>query len=143
MNAVPGETLRFLMVQAAGVDYLLPLGRVRRVLAGVRLFPFPGAAPAVAGLAAVGGEPLVVLDVGRLAGAGGEGVAGAAVTVIAHVGPPEAPEVTGLSVDDVLDIVDLPAAAIARVRDGVVSGEAIAAGRTARVLDLEAVGGGT
>ncbi len=140
MNLLPGETLRFLMVRAAGVDYLLPLHRVRRVLAGLRLYPFPGAAPVVAGLAEVGGEPLVVLDLARLAGAEGSDASATPVTVLALLGPAEAPELAGLAVADVLDIVEVPAAGLARVRDGVVSGEAVADGRMARVVDLEAVG---
>ncbi len=97
----------------------------------------------VAGLAEVGGEPLVVLDLARLAGAAGAGPAGPRVTVVAFVGPPGAEEVAGLWVDDAVDIVELPAEAITRVRGGVVSGEAVAAGRTAQVLDLAAVGGET
>jgi len=143
MNTALRETPRFLLVQAGGFDYLLPLHRVRRILAELRLYPFPGAAPAVAGLAEVGGEPLVVLDLARLAGAAGAGPAGPRVTVVAFVGPPGAEEVAGLRVDDVVDIVELPAEAITRVRGGVVSGEAVAAGRTAQVLDLAAVGGET
>jgi|GEM_PF-2801591 chemotaxis signal transduction protein len=142
MNAVPTKTVRFLLVQAAGIDYLLPLDRVRRVHAGLRLHPFPGAAPVVAGLAEVGGEPLVVLDLARLAGAANSSTPATPLTVIAHVGPPTALELAGLAVADVLDIVEVPAEALARVRDGVVSGEAVAAGRTARVLDLEVVGAG-
>lgn len=142
MTAGQQETSRFLLVQAGEVDYLLPLDRVRRVLAGLRLFPFPGAAPVVAGLAEVGGEPLVVLDLGRLAGSHEGAAAGGAVTVVAAVGPSETPEMAGLAVDEALDILDIPAADITRLRDGVVSGEAMAAGRTARVLDLAAVGSG-
>lgn len=141
MTAAPGATVPFLMVQVGGVEYLLPLARVRRVLAGLRLFPFPGASPAVAGLAEVGGEPLVVLDMGRLAGAGSHHGVVAAVTVIVRVGPPEALETAGLSVDDALDIVDLSAATISRLRNGLVSSEAIVAGREVGVLDLEALDG--
>lgn len=142
MNAAEETPVRFLMVQAGGVEYLLPLARVQRVLAGLRLFPFPGASPAVAGLAQAGGEPLVVLDVERLVGAAGEPRTESAVIVIARAGPPEALETVGLSVDAALDIVELPVAAISRVHDGLVCGEASVAGRAARVLDLGALAGG-
>lgn len=142
MNRNEGAAVRFLLVEAGGIPYLLPLPRVIRVLAGLRLHPCPGASPVVAGLAEVGGEPLLVLAVEQFASSGHEVPASAAVTVVAQVGPPDALETVGLQVEAALDIVEVKPEAISRVRAGVVCGEAMVQGRAARVLDLEEIGRG-
>lgn len=131
---------RYLLVQAGGVDYLLPLVRVQQVVAALRLYPFPGAAPAVVGLAQLGGEPMVVLDLARLAGGPGGGHGEAAMAVIARVGPAGQEETVALAVDAALEVVQVAPHAIASGGAGAIGGEAVVGDLTPRVVNLEAVG---
>lgn len=141
MDPAASPRQRFLLVRGGGREHLLPLERVLRVLGGVRLYPFPGAPPAVKGLAEVGGEPLVVLDLVRLTGSAA-GLAGqAGVVVLVKAGPVEEAETVGLAVDEALDILELPLAEITPASQGLVAGDAVIAGRLVPVLDLAALAG--
>lgn len=144
-----GSHTSHLLVRAGGYVCALPLGAVRRVVRALAVHPLPGGAPELKGLAEFAGEPLPVLDLGRLVGAaagGGTGAqAGAPVTIVAWAGPPEAREMVGLSVDAALEVVEVPLETVVGGvggASGLVAGEAAVHGQVVRVLDLAALGAG-
>lgn len=61
----------FLTFRAAGERFAVPIERVREAARARRIVPLPGAPSAYAGVAIVRGEPLGVLDLGRVAAARG------------------------------------------------------------------------
>ncbi len=128
---------RHLLVRSGETLCALPLGQVRRVVKAVAVHALPGASAELLGLAEFAGEPLPVLDLGRLVGAVGEPSSGAAVTVVARIGRADPPEIVGLQADEALEILDLAAGATAP-RRGLVVGEILNAGRRITMLDLEA-----
>lgn len=136
----PEERDRYLLVQVGEDLCLLPLDRVRRVVRELAITPLPGTSAELKGLAEFGGEPLPVLDLGQLAKAPPGPNPPYAVTVVAWAGPSEARELVGLAVDAVLEVVAVPAEAVATGGDGVVRGEAMLGDRAVRVVSLAALG---
>lgn len=131
---------RFLLVQAGEDRCVLPIGRVRRIVRELAVQPLPGTTAELKGLAEFGGEPLPVLELGRLVGAAPGANPQYPVTVVAWAGPEEARELVGLAVDAVLEVVELPADAVVPGGEGIVRGEATVGGAPVRVLSLAALG---
>jgi purine-binding chemotaxis protein CheW len=139
MQASQG-VIRCLLLQAGDYFCALPLNQIRRVVRGVNIHPLPGAAPELLGLTEASGEPLLVLDLGRLVGAPPGAQPAFPVTVIAWAGPPQAREVVGLACDAALQIVQVTTETMTASNQGVVCGDATVEGRPVRVLDLERLG---
>jgi chemotaxis signal transduction protein len=131
----------YLLVRAGEDFCALPLLRVRRIVRELAVSPLPGTAPELKGLAEFGGEPLPVLDLGRLVGAAPGATPPFAVTVLAWAGPEEARELVGLAVDSVVEVVEVPAEDVVAGGEGIVRGEASVGDRAVRVLALSALGG--
>lgn len=138
--SAPEGRERYLLVQVGEDLCLLPLDRVRRIVRELAVTPLPGTTAALKGLAEFGGEPLPVLDLGQLVKAAPGPNPPYSVTVIAWAGPAEARELVGLAVDGVLEVVTVPAEAVAVGGDGVVRGEAMLGERAVRVVSLAALG---
>jgi chemotaxis signal transduction protein len=148
-NAASGRTAAgraaatHLLVRAGEYVCALPLGAVRRVLRALPLYPLPGSAPELKGLAEFAGDPLPVLDLARLARAPQGANPAYPVTVVAWAGPPEARELVGLAADAALEVVYLPAATVVGGDGALVAGETVIAGQVVRVIDLQALGQGS
>jgi len=140
MSSGSADATRCLLVQCAGQVCALPLARVRRVVRALQVSPLPGGAPELLGLAEFGGEPLPVLDLARLLGAGPSGATAHAVTVVAFAGPRDAAELLGLAADAALDIVEIPAVAPLAGGPALIASEVVVAGRPVRVLQLSTLG---
>ncbi len=141
MTSASGEGgIRCLLVRAGEYLCALPLNQVRRVVATLTTHPLPGAAPELLGLAEFAGEALPVLDLACLVNAPAGAASGQPVTVVVWAGPPAERELVGLAADEALAIVELPLHALTETRLGLVSGEALQAGRPVRVLNLEHLG---
>jgi chemotaxis signal transduction protein len=137
-----GAGATHLLVRAGGTVGALPLEAVRRVVRALVVHPLPGAAPEFLGLAEHAGEPLPVLDLGRLIGALPGAHPDFPVTVVVRVGDRRGADLVGLQADEALEVVALDAEAILVSGRGFVAGE-IAHGETAlRVLDPAALGAG-
>jgi chemotaxis signal transduction protein len=137
----------YLLLRAGDYVCALPLGAVRRVVRALTVHPLPGASGELLGLAEFGGEPLAVLDLARLVRAAPGANPACPVTVVVWIGPPESREAVGLAADAALEVVEIPAAAIAGGAGsaggdiGLVAGEAPVGEQVVRVLSLEALGG--
>jgi purine-binding chemotaxis protein CheW len=129
-----------LLVRAGDYACALPLASVRRVVRAVTVHPLPGAAGELEGLAEFGGEPLPVLNLGRLIGAPPGANPAYPVTVVVWVGPAAAREMVGLAADAALEVVHVPPAAVVAGDGGLLLGEAPVGGEVVRVLNLEALG---
>ncbi len=131
---------RFLLVEAGADHCALPLGRVRRIVRELQITPLVGASPELKGLAEFGGEPLPVLDLARLVGAAPGPNPLYPVTVIGWAGPEAARELVGLSVDAVIEVVEIPADAVVAGGEGAVRGEVSLGERDVRVISLATLG---
>ncbi len=129
-----------LLVRAGEYVCALPLGAVRRVLRSLPLYPLPGSAPELRGLAEFAGDPLPVLDLARLARAPQGANPTFPVTVVAWAGPPGSRELVGLAADAALEVAHLPADSVAGGDGALVAGEALVSGQVVRVIDLQALG---
>ncbi len=136
----PSPALRALLVAAGEVLCAIPVGQVRGVVRALPVHPLPGAAPELLGLAEFTGEPISVLDLGRLVNAPAGARPAVPVTVVAWAGPPDARELVGLAADAALEIVEVPPAEATAADPGLVRGEITLGGRAVRVLDLETLG---
>jgi len=130
-----------LLVRAGEYACALPLAQVRRVVRALTVHPLPGAAGELEGLAEFGGEPLPVLNLGRLVNAPQGANPAYPVTVVVWVGPPEAREMIGFAADSALEVVHVPAGSIVAGDGGFLQGEAAVNGEEVRVLNLNALGG--
>jgi len=138
---LPAVSSQSYLLVRAGEDFcVLPLSRVRRIVRELAVSPLPGTAPELKGLAEFGGEPLPVLDLGRLVGAAPGATPHYAVTVLAWAGPEDARELVGLAVDSVEEVVELAADDVVAAGEGIVRGEASVGERAVRVLALSALG---
>jgi purine-binding chemotaxis protein CheW len=135
-------SLRALLVETGEYLCALPINQVRQVVSALPVHPLPGASPELLGLAEFTGEPIAVLDLGRLVGAPTGARPANPVTVIVWAGPPHARELVGLAADAALEIVEIAPADIAGAGAGLVGGEIPVGGRPATVLNLEALGTG-
>lgn len=140
LPAVSSE--RYLLVRCGEDFCVIPLLRVRRIVRDLAVSPLPGATAELKGLAEFGGEPLPVLDLGRLVEAAPGASPPYSVTVLAWAGPDDALELVGLAVDSVVEVVDVPADGVAAGGEGIVRGEASVGERPVRILALSALGGG-
>lgn len=132
--------LRALLVATGDYQCAIPVTQVRRVVRALPVHPLPGAAPELLGLAEFTGEPIPVLDLGRLVNAPPGARPTSPVTVVAWAGPPSSRELVGLAADAAIEIVEIAPAEIVSSRPGSLCGEATVAGRPVRVLNLEALG---
>ncbi len=139
-----GETVRgeatHLLVRAGEYVCALPLAAVRRVMRALPLYPLPGAAPELKGLAEFSGDPLPVLDLARLARAPQGANPAWPVTVVAWAGSGAGRELVGLAADAALAVARLDAAQVVGGDGRLVAGEALVAGQVVRVIDLQALG---
>lgn len=133
-------TTAHLLVRAGDAVCALPLARVRRVVKALAVHRLPGAAAELLGLAEHAGEPLAVIDLGRLVGAAAGANPTYPVTVVVAAGPREAPELIGLAADSALEVVELTPSQVVGGDGGVAAGEVEVAGEVVRVVDLEALG---
>jgi chemotaxis signal transduction protein len=120
----------------------LPLAAVHRVVRALVVHPLPGAAPEFLGLAEFAGEPLPILDLGRLVGAPPGAHPTLPVTVVVRVGDRRSPELVGLQADEALEVVALSAATSLASGGGFVAGEIAHGEGVLSVLDPAALGGG-
>ncbi len=137
---IGAASLRALLVETG--DYLcaLPVNRIRQVVRALPVHPLPGASPELLGLAEFTGEPIPVLDLGRLVGAPTGARPPNPVTVVVWAGPPDARELVGLAADAALEIVEIAPADVAAAGTGPVGGEVVVDGRPACLVNLEALG---
>lgn len=146
-EAAPGEPAsapdRYLLVRSGEDFCLLPLLQVRRIVRDLAVSPLPGTTPELKGLAEFGGEPLPVLDLGRVVGAAPGANPPYSVTVLVWAGPEESRELVGLAVDSVVEVVELAAEAVVAGGEGIVRGEASVGDRAVRVLALSTLGHGS
>ena len=133
-------SLRALLLETGEFLCALPIGRVRQVMRALQVYPSPGTAAGFLGLAEFAGEPIPVLDLGRLVGAPAGARPARPVTVVAWAGPAGHRELVGLAADAALEIVDVAPDATGSGRAGVVGGPVAAGGRAVRVLDMEELG---
>ena len=133
-------SLRALLVETGEYLCALPINRVRQVVRALPIHPLPGATPELLGLAEFAGEPIPVLDLGRLVGAPTGARPANPVTVVVWAGPPDTRELVGLAADTALEIVEIAPAEVAAAGPGFVGGELALDGRAACVLNLEALG---
>ena len=129
-----------LLVRAGEYACALPLAAVRRVVRALTVHPLPGASGELEGLAEFGGEPLPVLNLGRLLNAPPGANPAYPVTVVVWVGPPEAREAVGLAADAALEVVHVPSGSVVAGDGGLLLGEAPVGGEVVRVVNLEALG---
>jgi len=129
-----------LLVRAGEYACALPLAAVRRVVRAVTVHPLPGAAGELEGLAEFGGEPLPVLNLGRLVNAPPGANPAFPVTVVVWVGPAGAREMVGLNADAALEVVHVADESLVAGDGGLLLGEAPVGGEVVRVLNLEALG---
>ena len=130
-----------LLVRAGEYACALPMASVRRVVRALAVHPLPGAADELEGLAEFAGEPLPVLNLGRLVHAPPGANPAYPVTVVVWVGPADAREMVGLAADAALEVVHVPGEALVAGDGGLLLGEAPVGGEVVRVLNLEALGG--
>jgi chemotaxis signal transduction protein len=143
MEPVERETRRegtHLLVRAGDYACALPIASVRRVVRAVTVHPLPGASGELEGLAEFGGEPLPVLNLGRLVNAPPGANPAYPVTVVVWVGGAGAREMVGLAADAALEVVHVPPDSVVAGDGGLLAGEAPVAGEVVRVLNLEALG---
>ena len=131
----------YLIVQVGAFLLGIPSDRVVQVVRSMSIHPLPGAGPSVVGLSQFGGEPLVVLDLGHLAGMDSFRVGEDSVVVVGLVGSSDRLEKVGLAVDDALRLCDLgertDSAEAASPQEPVVTIDC----RSVRLLDISSFGG--
>jgi chemotaxis signal transduction protein len=136
----PEEAGRRYLLLAAGDRLVAVESRlVRRILRALPVTPLPGARPELLGLAEFAGEPVPVLDLAQLVGAGPGPPASFPVTVVVRAGP-QASEILGLAADAAVDLLSIPPSAVVPVSEGLVAGEALAPQGTVEILDLSRLG---
>lgn len=143
MTPPDSPELRCLLVQAGQYLCALPLVALRRVERGLTVHPLPGGPPQLLGLAEFAGEPLPVLDLGRLVGAPPGATPQLPVTIVAWAGHGDEREAVGLAADAALAIAAIPAGPWPGEVRGLVRGEVALGGQLVRVIDpawLESAG---
>ena len=143
MSASSGSgvgAFRALLVAAGESLCAIPVDQVRRVVRALPVHPLPGASGQLLGLAAFTGEPIPVLDLGRLLDAPPGGRPAAPVTVLAWTGSAGSRELVGLAADAALEIVEIASGEVVSPGTGLLFGEATVAGRTVRLMNLEMLG---
>lgn len=138
MTAEAGSR-RFLLLSAGDRLAAVDVRRVRRIVRALPTTPLPEARPELLGLAEYAGEPLPVLDLATLIGAGPGPAPRFPVTVVVWAGSGQQ-EAVGLAADAALDLVAIPSDRIVPAGEGLVVGEAALPQGTAEVLDLARLG---
>ena len=82
--------------------YAIPSARVQRLIRALDIHPIPHAPAEVLGLAGVGSEPVLILDLALMAGYGTFSPGEHPMIVVVRAGPPDAEEAVGLAVDDAM-----------------------------------------
>lgn len=131
-----------LLVRVGEQICAVPVGAVRRVVRALAVHPLPGARAELAGLAEFAGEPLPVLDLGRLIGAPIGPHPLFPVTVVVWSRTADGREAIGLAADEALEVVDLSASSWLPAA-GFLVGEALVGDLVVRVLDPDQLGGGS
>jgi purine-binding chemotaxis protein CheW len=100
---------RLLLFRAGGQVFAVEAGSVREILPASQATRIPGASGAVCGLINVRGLLVTVVDAARAAGLGGsgEGADSGSIILVERAGRP-----VGLAVEEVLDLVTVPAGAL-------------------------------
>lgn len=137
-----GQPAGHLLVRVGEQICALPVGAVRRVVRALTVHPLPGARAELAGLAEFAGEPLPVLDLGRLIGAPIGPHPLFPVTVVVWSRTEEGREAIGLAADEALEVVDLSASSWLPA-SGFLAGEALLGEQVVRVLDPDRLGAGS
>lgn len=130
----------YLKVRAGEYLCALPLERVRRVVQALPVRPLPGSADELLGLAEFTGEPLPIIDLGRLVDAPAGATPDYPVTIVSWAGPDADRELIGLAADAALEVVLIAPQDVVAGRGGAVVGEVAVAGEPVRVVDLAALG---
>lgn len=103
--------LRLLLFRAGGQVFAVEAGAVREILPSSPPTRIPGAPDAVRGLINVRGLLVTVIDAARAIGTGeSPALTGGSIILVDRGGSAARP--VGLAVDDVLDLVTLPAASL-------------------------------
>lgn len=124
------------MVRCGEQRILVPAEAVVRIMGSVALTPIPGAAPEVLGLAQAEGEPLAVLDLGRIMGEVPKAGSMAPVVVEARSGFGD--EVLGLAVDEAVRLLEVGSEPISEAPPGLpAAGAVVVDGAGAVILALE------
>ena len=139
---LPGPSAGHLLVRVGEQICAVPVGAVRRVVRALTVHPLPGARAELAGLAEFAGEPLPVLDLGRLIGAPIGPHPLFPVTVVVWSRTADGREAIGLAADEALEVVDLSASSWLPAV-GFLVGEALFGDQVVRVLDPDQLGGGS
>lgn len=92
----------FLIVRVGITVYAIPAARVRHVIRALDIHPVPHAPAEVLGLAGVGSEPVLILDLALMAGHGTLSSGDHPMIVVVRAGSREAEETVGLAVDDAM-----------------------------------------
>ncbi len=138
---LPRPGVGHLLVRVGEQICAVPVAAVRRVVRALTVHPLPGARAELAGLAEFAGEPLPVLDLGRLIGAPIGPHPLFPVTVVVWSRTADGREAIGLAADEALEVVDLSASSWLPAA-GFLIGEALFGDRIVRVLDPDQLGGG-
>ncbi|MGQ9495096.1 MAG: chemotaxis protein CheW [Thermoanaerobaculaceae bacterium] len=136
MEAREGAPRRFLVLAAGDRLAAVEVGWVRKIFRALPVTPLPGARPQLLGLAQFAGEPLPVLDLAQLLGAGPGQPPRFPVTVVIWAGQDKAKELVGLAADAALDLVSITADALIPVGEGIVAAEVALPQGTAEVIDV-------
>lgn len=131
----------YLIVRVGATLCGLPVDRVRKVVRALPVHGIPGSSPVLLGLSQLGGEPIGVLDLGRILDRGATGTAEHGVTIVARVGPPDLTETVGLAADEALQITAFELEEEDGTRQGAVHAERSLGGRVVKLVDLVGLGG--
>lgn len=134
MEAREEATRRFLLLAAGDRLVALEARRVRKISRALPVTPLPGARPQLLGLAQFAGEPLAVLDLAQLLGAGPGQPSRFPITVVIWAG--EDKELVGLAADAALALVSIADNALIPVGEGIVAAEVALPQGTAEVIDV-------
>lgn len=126
----------FLLVRSGGHRCAIPVESAKLVSGAPRVYPLPGSAPRLLGLAQVAGEPVAVVDLHALLDPNGSPSGGHELTII--VRQPDGGSSMGLAVDEAFGVIDIGEPRDRADDDPVwVSGRLSLNNRTVLILDPE------
>lgn len=120
----------YLLARVGDERYAFPVEMVREVARALEVTPVPGAPPAVRGVHNLRGEVIPIVELATLLGLGGGEAQ--SVVVAEHAG-----RRAGLTVDELLDVTELPAELEAA--EAPLAGAALAGGELVGVVDVGAL----
>jgi chemotaxis signal transduction protein len=103
-----GPTHKYLIVRSGVHRCALPLECVRRVLPAVSVHPVPGAEVPLLGLAQLGSEPLLVLDLEAIVSGKRRHVSHRPNVLTVLVPTRDGPVIVGLSIDEAVEVFCCP-----------------------------------